>query len=148
MDIITTLHPETNTGDDLYPNIKSANIPNSAISSEKIANGAITRNKLYNHLYQHVISCSWQQFNFTFIIILPNSIQYTNLSKFISYIYNIYSDNFRITVAGTYNNSCAAYIHFISSSVGRLFYHVSDGKLNYVDTTSDVIIKDNIVEIY
>ena len=35
-DIITTLHPENNKKDNLYPNIKSENIPTSSISSSKL----------------------------------------------------------------------------------------------------------------
>ncbi len=45
-EVITTLHPENDETIDLYPNIKKENIPANAIDASKIANEAITENKL------------------------------------------------------------------------------------------------------
>ena len=45
-DIIDTLHPEGSLSDNFYPNIKTANIPDGAITNNKIADGAITNNKI------------------------------------------------------------------------------------------------------
>lgn len=45
-EVITTLHPENDDTIDLYPNIKKENIPANAIETAKIANEAVTENKL------------------------------------------------------------------------------------------------------
>ena len=45
-EVITTLHPENDESIDLYPNIKKENIPANAIETDKIANEAVTENKL------------------------------------------------------------------------------------------------------
>lgn len=47
-DIITTLHPKGTPTDNLYPNIKSDNIPNGAVTSVKIQDSAVTTNKINN----------------------------------------------------------------------------------------------------
>lgn len=45
-EVITTLHPENDETIDLYPNIKKENIPAGAIETSKIANEAVTEEKL------------------------------------------------------------------------------------------------------
>ena len=45
-DIIDTLHPEGSLSDNFYPNIKTANIPDGAISADKIQNRTITGSKI------------------------------------------------------------------------------------------------------
>ena len=47
-EIITTLHPKGTPTDDLFPNIKSDNIPNGAITSAKIGSNAVTSAKITN----------------------------------------------------------------------------------------------------
>ena len=60
-DTITTLHPENNTDENLYPNIKAENIPDNAITTSKIANGSINASKMgYNSINgtTHIINGS------------------------------------------------------------------------------------------
>lgn len=45
-DIITTLHPKDTVSDNLYPNIKTENIPNSGVTTAKINDSAVTTAKL------------------------------------------------------------------------------------------------------
>ena len=45
-DIITTLHPENNKKDNLYPNIKRENIPNKAINNSKLEDKSVSINKV------------------------------------------------------------------------------------------------------
>lgn len=48
IEIITTLHPKDTPTDSLYPNIKSDNIPNGAVTSAKIGSNAVTSAKIVN----------------------------------------------------------------------------------------------------
>lgn len=48
IEIITTLHPKDSPTDSLYPNIKSDNIPNGAVTSAKIGSNAVTSAKIVN----------------------------------------------------------------------------------------------------
>lgn len=45
-DIITTLHPENQAQDNLYPNIKPENIPPQAITGDRLAQGSVTTEKM------------------------------------------------------------------------------------------------------
>lgn len=45
-DIITTLHPKGTPTDNLYPNIKSDNIPSGAVTNAKIGSNAVTSGKI------------------------------------------------------------------------------------------------------
>lgn len=45
-EVITTLHKKGDNTVDVYPNIKSENIPNDAVSEDKILDGAVTTDKI------------------------------------------------------------------------------------------------------
>lgn len=45
-EVITTLHKKGDNTVDVYPNIKSDNIPNDAVTEDKILNGSVTTNKI------------------------------------------------------------------------------------------------------
>lgn len=45
-DLIDTLHPESNPSDNIYPNIKKANIPSEAVDASKLAANAVTTAKI------------------------------------------------------------------------------------------------------
>lgn len=94
MEIITTLHPQDNPDDELYPNIKEDNIPLGAVTTSKLANDSVTSDKLANesvtpdkvgfHLY-HV-----------HIVIKPDGLNFTIECDFLTTNNNIntYSDVF------------------------------------------------------
>lgn len=45
-DIIDTLHPESNPNDNIYPNIKEANIPTGAVTNPKLASNSVGESKI------------------------------------------------------------------------------------------------------
>ena len=48
-ELLTTLHKKGDTSVDVYPNIKSDNIPNNAVTSDKISANAVTTTKIVDN---------------------------------------------------------------------------------------------------
>ena len=55
-DIIDTLHPKNIPSDNLYPNIKTANIPDKGVTKEKLADGSIDESKLEGGSLERIVN--------------------------------------------------------------------------------------------
>lgn len=129
-EIITTLHKKDDSTVNVYPNIKADNIPSGAITTAKIANGAVTEDKLEQSVKDSI--------NMIFNFYDPEEDKFT-VGTFIANDEAYFNDNVKVTgnldVSGDINTENGIYIN--NNEVKILKRHSIEMRLRDEDDPSD-----------
>ena len=96
-DKLVTLHLESDDSVNVYPNIKTANIPD----------GGVTPQKLSKHIFRHDATITYTASALTLKMdtILDNDRIYTDIREFVDALYRMYGTNSYHTANGTINGT-------------------------------------------
>lgn len=150
---ITTLHLETDSSVEVYPNIKSDNIPTGAVTTTKIAGGAVTPAKLSTHTYRHDIYTAYAGLHLEIYIqpLLQYSEPITSIQEVVGRLYEYYGAGSRFTCTGLHGDDIINRIDIIDRRTIRVFFiSASDLSYSYVDlvVSTEYSTTDSVVLIY
>lgn len=136
---ITTLHLETDSSVEVYPNIKSVNIPSGAITKAKMAVNSVGTDELENNLYHHQFGLEHSSgdniFSLRFNALLNESDEYVDEETIADVLSTFYGAECKFDATGLYNNiSPIDEIDILSASTIRIWYL----DLSVLQTISDV----------
>ena len=109
-EILQTLRKKNDTLVEVYPNIKSDNIPANAITTAKINDGAVTSskigdgsiliNKIGFHLYEHIYNCYCSSPANNFIIrFISTHAPFQTSAEIFQYLYDTYGDGSPVAIS-------------------------------------------------
>ena len=153
-DKLVTLHLESDDSVNVYPNIKSANIPSGAVTKAKMAVNSVGTDELENNLYHHQFGLAHSSganiFSLRFNAFLNESQKFTEEEEIANFLNSFYGSECKFDATGLYNNiSPIDEIDILSASTIRIWYldlsvlqtisdvsELSDVQRRYVDVTA------------
>lgn len=151
---ITTLHLESDSSVEVYPNIRSANIPSGAVTKAKMAVNSVGKDELENNLYHHQFGLAHSSganiFSLRFNALLNESHEFNDEEEIADFLNSFYGGDCKFDATGLYNNiSPIDEIDILSASTIRIWYldlsilqsisdfsELSDVQRRYVDITA------------